>query len=193
MLLTAMKNTIGIKLGGIIMRILVLNGGPRPQGSTKKMVSAFTVGAELAGHQVDVVDVCKKKIAGCLACEYCHTKGNGTCIQKDDMQEVSELIRQAEMLVIASPIYYHGITGQLKCVIDRFYSATYPQKPPKLKKTAMILSSGDSNMYDGALFSFEGDFLDYLGLENMGVYTAYGYENGSAAKLEELKKFGESL
>ena len=97
------------------------------------------------------------------------------------------------MLVIDSPIYYHGISGQLKCAIDRFYSAAYPNKPPKLKKVAMILSSGDADMYDGALFSFKGDFLDYLGFENMGVFTAHGAQNGSAAKLEELREFGASL
>ena len=97
------------------------------------------------------------------------------------------------MLVIASPIYYHGISGQLKCAIDRFYSAAYPIKPQRLKKVAMILSSGDANMYDGALFSFNGDFLDYLGLENMGVFTSHGGENGSSAKLNELKQFGLSL
>ena len=175
------------------MRILVLNGSPRPKGNTKQMVEAFREGANSSGHQVDVVDVCQKKIGGCIACEYCHTKGNGACIQKDDMQEIYTLLKDAEMLVIASPIYYHGISGQLKCVIDRFYSAAYPTKPPKLKKVAMILSSGDANMYEGALFSFKGDFLDYLGLENMGVFTAHGAENGSETKLEELRAFGASL
>lgn len=157
------------------MKILVLNGSPHPQGSTKDMVNAFKKGAESAGHIVDVVDVCKKKIGGCLACEYCHSKGHGECIQKDDMQEVYNLLKEAEMLVIASPIYYHGISGQLKCVIDRFYSAAYPRGPKNLKKVAMILSSGDANMYEGALFSFKGDFLDYLGLENMGVFTAHAH------------------
>ncbi len=175
------------------MRILILNGSPRPKGNTKQMVDAFKEGAESVGHQVDVVDVCKKKIAGCLACEYCHTKGNGVCVQKDDMQEVYSLLAEADMLVIASPIYYHGISGQLKCVIDRFYSAAYPRKPRNLKKAAMILSSGDANMYDGAVFSYKGDFLDYLGLEGMGVFTAHGGENGSPAKLKELKDFGKSL
>ena len=111
----------------------------------------------------------------------------------DDMQKIYDLLKEAEMLVIASPIYYHGITGQLKCVLDRFYSAAYPAKPPKLKKAAMILSSGDANMYDGALFSFRGDFLDFLGLENMGVFTAHGAENDSQEKLRKLKEFGESL
>ena len=175
------------------MRIFVLNGSPRPKGNTKQMVEAFREGANSSGHQVDVVDVCQKKIGGCIACEYCHTKGKGVCIQKDDMQEVYALLKDAEMLVIASPIYYHGISGQLKCVIDRFYSAAYPTKPPKLKKVAMILSSGAGNMYEGALFSFKGDFLDYLGLENMGVFTAHGAENGSETKLEELRAFGASL
>lgn len=146
-----------------------------------------------SGHRVDVVDVCQKQIAGCLACEYCHTKGNGTCVQKDDMRQVYELLREAEMLVIASPIYYHGISGQLKCALDRFYAVAYPTKPPRLKKVAMILSSGDADMYDGALFSFQGDFLDFLGLENMGVFTAHGAENGSPEKIRELKAFGASL
>lgn len=97
------------------------------------------------------------------------------------------------MLVIASPIYYHGITGQLKCAIDRLYAAAYPRKPQNLKKVAMILSSGDADMYDGAIFSYKGDFLDYLGLEGMGVFTAHGDENGSAEKLKELRDFGASL
>lgn len=175
------------------MDILVLNGSPRPKGNTRQMVDAFREGAVSAGHNVEVVDVCKMKIGGCMACEYCHSKEMGICIQKDDMQEVYKLLENTEMLVIASPIYYHGISGQLKCVIDRFYSAAYPVGPPRLKKVAMILSSGDPDMYDGALFSFKGDFLGYLGLENMGVFTAHGSENGSKEKLDELRNFGLSL
>lgn len=116
-----------------MMRILVLNGSPRPEGNTKQMVDAFREGAASTGHKVDVVDVCRKKIAGCLACEYCHTKGNGVCVQKDDMQEVYSLLGEADMLVIASPIYYHGFSGQLKCTLDRLYSAAYPGKPRNLE------------------------------------------------------------
>lgn len=175
------------------MNILVLNGSPRKQGSTKKMADSFREGAEAVGHQVDIVDVCHQSIAGCLACEYCHTIGKGVCTQQDDMQEIYKLLKEADMLVIASPIYYHGISGQLKCVLDRFYAVAYPAKPPRLKKIAMILSSGDADMYDGAMFSYQGDFLDYLGLEDMGVFTAYGGENGSQRILEKVRVFGESL
>lgn len=68
------------------MKILILNGSPRPNGNTVAMIHAYAEGAAEAGHTSHVVDVCRMKIGGCLACEYCHTKGNGTCIQKDDMQ-----------------------------------------------------------------------------------------------------------
>lgn len=168
------------------MRVLILNGSPRPQGNTKKMIDTFVSTA--VNHRVDVIDVCKKNIKGCLACEYCHTKGKGTCIQKDDMQEVYDLLKEAEMLIIASPIYYHGISGQLKCVIDRFYSAAYPVGPKKLKKVAMFLSSGDNHMYDGAKFSYDGDFVGYLGLESMGIYTNYDPD-----VMSSIRKLARSL
>ena len=176
------------------MNILVLNGSPRPNGNTAAMVSTFREAAEEKGHQVVVFNVCKMNIKGCLACEYCHGKGHGACVQKDDMQFVYHELREAEMLVIASPIYYHGLSGQLKCTIDRFYAAAYPNKPAKLKKVAMFLSSGDPDMYDGALFSYKGDFLDYLQLEDMGVFTTHGYDPGvPEEKLDELRRFGASL
>ena len=66
-------------------------------------------------------------------------------------------------------------------------------KTASSEKIAMILSSGDADMYDGALFSFRGDFLGFLGLENMGVFAAHGEMNGSAEKLRELRGFGLSL
>ena len=96
------------------MNILILNGSPRPNGNTRKMIDAFIEGVNIAAHHATVIDICKKNIRGCLACEYCHTKGNGVCVQKDDMQEVYSRLAETEMLVIASPIYYHGISGQLK-------------------------------------------------------------------------------
>ena len=165
------------------MNILVLNGSPRPQDETKKMVDAFADAA--AAHKVDIIDVCRKNIHGCLACEYCHTKGNGRCIQQDDMQEVNDLLAEAEMLVIASPIYYHNLSGQLKCAVDRIYAL---DKPAKLRKIAMFLSSGSENMYDGARFSYDGDFLDYLRLEGMGIFT-----NHDENVIEKIREMAASL
>ena len=65
-----------VKTGRDNMNILVLNGSPQPNGNTKGMIEAFREGAVSAGHQVDVMDVCRMNISGCLACEYCHTKGD---------------------------------------------------------------------------------------------------------------------
>ena len=176
------------------MNILVLNGSPRANGNTSRMIKAFYDGAEEAGYHVMIDNVARMKIGGCLACEYCHTKGGGECVQKDDMQEVYAHLKEADMLVIASPIYYHGLSGQMKCCIDRFYAAAYPDKPAKLKKIAMFLSSGDPDMYEGALFSYKGDFLDYLQLEDMGVFTTNGYDPGvPEEKLAEIRAFGASL
>ena len=172
------------------MKILVLNGSPRPNGNTAAMISAFLEGAEGGGHDITVVPVCQKKIAGCLACEYCHTKGNGACIQKDDMQEIYPVLDEAEMIVLASPVYYHSFTGQLQCAINRIYAL---DKPKKLKKAALILSSGDKDVYSGAIFEYENSFLNYLKLENMGIFTAHGKQNKSAEKLRELYDFGRSL
>ena len=76
-----------------------------------------------------------EKIAGCMACEYCHTKGNGECIQKDDMQEVYEALKTTDLLVFASPVYYWSWSGQLQSVVSRFY----PMGPVKVKNALCFL------------------------------------------------------
>ena len=166
------------------MKILVLNGSPRPNGNTAGMIKTLKQAAEDKGHKVLVFNVCGMNIKGCLACEYCHGKGHGQCVQKDDMQTIYKELNDTEMLVLAAPIYYHGISGQLKCVIDRFYSALYPAAPESLKKVAMLLSSGDDNMYDGAKFSYDGDFIGYLGLEGMGIFT--NHDRDVMNKIKEM-------
>ena len=69
------------------MKILVLNGSPHTKGNTTALVDAFTKGAESAGHEVVVCPVGTMNIKACLACEYCHNKGEGKCVQKDDMEK----------------------------------------------------------------------------------------------------------
>lgn len=175
------------------MDILVLNGSPRPQGNTAAMVDAFADGAREKGHNVHIVPVCQKKIAGCLACEYCHQKDSGherQCVQQDDMQEIYPLLDQAEMIVLASPIYYHGFTGQLQCAINRIYALG---KPRMLKKAALIMTSGDDHVYSGAIFEYQNSFLNFLKLEDMGIFSAYGEQNKTPEKLSKLRDFGRSL
>ena len=120
------------------MNILILQGSPRANGNTAWMVEECRKAAEAAGHKVTLVDVAHKKIAGCMACEYCHGKGNGTCVQKDDMQEIYPLLAEAEVLVLAAPIYYFTMSAQIQAPIQRIYNM---QKPPKVAKMALLLSS----------------------------------------------------
>ena len=173
------------------MKVLVLQGSPRLRGNTAKMAAAFAKGAESAGHEVAVINVFEKRVGDCRACEYCHAKGHGQCIQDDDMREIYPLLLDAETLVLASPIYYHGVSGQLKCAIDRFYACAYPSRPPRLRQAAMLLNSGAPNVYEGAVYSFKNDFVGYLGLKDLGVFTACGAP--SASLLAELEKLGQSL
>lgn len=167
------------------MKILVLNGSPRVNGATKQMINAF-VEASPNTNQIEVVDVAKMNIHGCLACEYCHTRGNGTCIQKDDMQEIYNKMKDADTLILAAPIYYHGLSAQLKAVIDRFYSIVYPRNNTNIKNVAMFIASGDSHMETGAKFSYEGDFTGYLGLRGLGIYT--NHDKDYLNKIRDLAK-----
>ena len=172
------------------MKIIVLNGSPRPEGNTAAMIRAYRTGAEKAGHSVTVFDVCRMDIRGCLACEYCHTKAFRTCVRQDDMQKIYPVLDEADMIVLASPIYYHGFSGQLQCAINRIYAPGYPKK---LKKAALLLSSGDHGVYDGAIFAYQNSFIEYLHLEDMGIFTATGSENQSEELLTRLTAAGAAL
>lgn len=153
------------------------------------MVEAFSEGAQAAGHEVEVLHVGKMKIAGCRGCEYCHGKGEGACVQKDDMDKVMPAYLSADMVVFASPIYYFAATAQLHAAIQRIYAIG---KPPKAAKAALLLSSASPNPYAGAIASYK-DMCAYMGLEDAGVITAAGDENGSDAKLAEIRAFAEAL
>ena len=150
------------------MNVLILQASPRANGNTAWMAEAFKNAAEAAGHQVTLVNVSKKKIAGCLACEYCHNKGNGACIQKDDMQELYPLMAEAEVLVLAAPIYYFTLNAQIQAPIQRMYCVN---KPAKVQKMALLMSSYSPNVYDGATAEYR-DICNYWGTKNIGIVSA---------------------
>ena len=170
------------------MKITVLNGSPRKE-NTSAMVDAFVEGAQEAGHEVEVIQVGKMKIAGCMGCEYCHTKGEGQCIQKDDFEKVLPAYKDCDMVVFASPIYYFTLTAQMEAAIQRVYCIG---KPSKATKAAMLLSSGSPGVYDGAIAQFRG-YMAFAGIEDAGVITACGEENQSEAKLAEIREFAKNL
>ena len=170
------------------MKITVLNGSPRKQ-NTAAMVDAFAEGAKAAGHEVEVLQVGRMKINGCLACEYCHGKGEGKCVQKDDMEKVMPAYMDCDMIVFASPIYYFDMTAQLSAAIQRVYAIG---KPTKATKAALLLSSASPNPFEGAIATYK-TMLGFMGLEDAGIITAAGDENGSEAKLSEIREFARAL
>lgn len=102
-------------------KILILMENPRKKGNTSILCDEFARGAIEAGNTVEKVDVVGRHIAGCLGCNGCQRNG-GTCVQKDDMQEIYQRIMSADVVVLASPIYYHTWTSQMKAIIDRTYA-----------------------------------------------------------------------
>ncbi len=170
------------------MKIAVFNGSPRKE-NTAALIDAFCEGAKEAGHEVEVYHVGKMKIAGCLGCGYCHTKGEGNCVQKDDLEKIMPAYKEADMIVFASPIYYFTMTAQMEAAIQRVFCIG---KPAKAKKAALLLSSGSPGVYEGACAQFK-EYLRYTGIEGAGVITANGAENKSEAKLNEVKEFAKSL
>lgn len=173
------------------MRILVLNGSPRISGKTSRMINALKDGIK-EEHTLIIKNVTRMNLHGCIACEHCHKEEKKKCVQKDDMQEIYEELKSTEMLVLASPIYYHNMSGQLKCVIDRFYAVLDPKDHEPLNKIALLLSSGDELMYDGTIFSYRGDFLEFLHLENKGIFTLCEKDD-LENRLQEIKKWASTL
>ncbi|MBQ9633260.1 MAG: flavodoxin family protein [Lachnospiraceae bacterium] len=170
------------------MKILILNGSPHPKGNTKALVDAFTKGAQGAGHEVVECAVGRMNIKGCLGCEYCHGKGEGQCVQKDDMEKVYPELASADMIVLASPVHYFCITGQLQSAIARFYA---PMKPAA-KKYALIASSASPNVYAG----IEGQYksmVAFFEAEDMGIKEVVGDDNKSESVLADLEAFGASI
>lgn len=150
------------------MNILILQGSPRAKGNSAWMADEYKNAAEAAGHKVTLVNVAKKKIAGCLACEYCHTKGDGACIQKDDMQEIYPILAEAEVLVLAAPIYYFTVSAQIQAAVQRMYCV---MKPAKLQKMALLMSSHSPGVYTGATAEYK-DICNFWKVEDTGIVTA---------------------
>lgn len=110
--------------------ILILSGSPRVNGNSNLLCDAFARGARETGHSVEKILVARKKVGGCLGCNAC-MKNGGVCVQKDDMTEIREKMIAADVIVLASPIYYYSICAQLKTVLDRCYAFGHDQLKDK--------------------------------------------------------------
>lgn len=123
--------------------ILVISSSLRNRSNSEILADAFIKGAEAAGHNVEKVSLKNKSIAfckGCLACQKI-----GTCVIKDDAPAITEKMCQADVIVFATPVYYYGMSGQLKTMLDRanaLFTADY-----KFREIYALISAAEDEPY----------------------------------------------
>ena len=102
-------------------KILVLAGSPRKNGNTDSLVSAFVDGASI-DKDVEVISVTDYNVKPCIGCNSCFTRENNMCFQNDDMTMIYNKLSEADTVIVASPVYFYGISAQLKAVVDRLHT-----------------------------------------------------------------------
>ena len=161
------------------------------------MVSAFEKGAKEAGHEVIIFAVARMNVKGCLGCEYCHNKGEGKCVQQDDMKALYPEFLSADMVVFATPLYYFGMSAQLKSVVDRFCAFSHSLRARHLKSALIAVAWDDYDWTFEALESHYRTLLRYIDLEDRGILLAGGCgtpaETADSEHLRRAYEFGKSL
>lgn len=149
-------------------KIVILNGAGKKNGNTAAMISAFREGA--AGNEVTEFYLQTMDIRGCLDCGGCRRKEKGSaepCVQKDDMTRIYPAVREADVLVFASPVYWWDVTGTLKTAIDRLYASLVNDSAGSPKKTVLLMTSGGSPI--DHMLDWYGNFESWLKWENLGT------------------------
>ena len=177
------------------MNIIVLQGSPNTGGSTALLAAEFAKGARQAGHSVRAVNVATLDIApctGCVACGY-----GGPCVQSDDFDALRKDILAADMLVFATPLYYYGMTAQLKAVIDRFCSANPSISRKHLKSALLAVAWNDDDWTFDALEAHYSTLVRYLHLTDCGRVLGGGCGTPSMTRRsgypEKARALGASL
>ena len=158
-------------------KILILNGSPRLNGNTKELIKRVAQGAESAGHEVTCFDLQKMKINGCLGCCKGGKDENHPCVQKDDMEKIYPAYREADVVVLASPMYYWGISGQLKCAFDRLFAVaelTPNYANPKKDCILLMAAEGNDESNFAPVRAFYEGLTSHLGWKNIGIIYAGG-------------------
>jgi multimeric flavodoxin WrbA len=102
-------------------QVVVISGSPRQGGNSDSLCDQFVLGAQAAGHHAEKICLREKQIGYCLACDACKS-GGGNCVQRDDMEAILAKLIAADVIVLATPVYFYTMNGQLKTLIDRTYA-----------------------------------------------------------------------
>ena len=103
-------------------KIVILNGSPRKKGNTSALVKSFTEGAEASGNTVTEFFLGGMNIHGCRGCFGGHSSKDCPCVQQDDMNQIYPAVRDCDVIVLASPLYYWNMSGQLRSAVDRLFA-----------------------------------------------------------------------
>ena len=154
------------------MEMVCLYGSPRKKGNSAAIADRFCETAEKQGAKIQRYVLNKLDFRGCQGCMTCKTKLD-KCVLKDELAPVLDAIREADVLVMATPVYFAGVTGQLKCFLDRTFSFLNPDFHPHPatasrltpgKKMVFIVTQGDPE---------ENNFKDIYPLYD-GIFKFYG-------------------
>jgi multimeric flavodoxin WrbA len=158
------------------MKVLGIYGSARKGGNSDQLLDKALEGAEASGATISRIYARDVKISGCLACGGCDKTGK--CVVKDDMVNVYPLFEEADIIFLTSPIYFYGLTGQVKCLIDRaqaMWSKRFLEKTPEQRKRydsgkgylIAVGATGGKNLFEGvqltAKYFFDALDMSYEG------------------------------
>ena len=154
------------------MKIVVLTGSPRRGGNSAYLAEQFIKGARESGHDIYRYDCAFRQVEPCRACNRCGM--DGPCVIKDDFDELRPRLVEADMVVFAIPMYYFGMSAQMKRVIDRFYAINGQIKGAS-KKAAFLMTYADTSAKEAEpMLVHYRTLTDYLGWNSVGEVVAAG-------------------
>ena len=177
------------------MKIVVLMGSPNKKGSTDILVENFVKGAEEAGNSVEVIDVAHMNIHPCIGCVRCGYEG--PCVQKDDNEIIRRKLLASDMVVFATPLYYYGMSAQLKIVTDRFCAYNSSLNSRHLKSALLTVAWNADDWTFDALEAHYRTLVRYINFDDCGMVLGYGCGSPSMTKRsrypEEAYRLGRRL
>ena len=167
------------------MKVLIINGSPRMEGNTSIAVKELCRTFEEEGIETQAVQIGNQDIRGCIACGSCASKGR--CVFDDAVNELADSFREADGLVVASPVYYGSANATLVACLDRLFYSTSFDKTMKVGASVVVARRG------GCSATFD-ELNKYFTISGMPVASSqywnsvHGREKGQAEKdLEGLQ------
>ena len=136
-------------------KIVILNGSPRKNGNTSALTAAFKHGAEEAGNTVTEFHLSDMNINGCLGCWGGGKDATHPCAQRDDMEQIYPAYREADVVVLASPLYYWFVSGFLKNAFDRLFAVAECDGYRNPKKESVLIMAAEGSGFEESVYWYD--------------------------------------